>query len=160
MLNIKIICIGKLKEQYLKEAIKEYEKRLKIYCRFSIIELNEYKIKANPSDSEIEIALKEEGKEILSKISPSALVIPLCIEGKKLSSLEFSKYIEQSMTKGFSEINFIIGGSFGLCDSVKNRSDFKLSMSDMTFPHQLARVMLSEQIYRVFQILNGGKYHK
>ena len=160
MLNIKIICIGKVKEKFLKDAISEYEKRLKPYCKFSILELNECKTPLKPKLSDVNYTLEQEGKSILAKISPSAFVCSLCIEGKQFSSVELSQFIEGITVKGFSEINFIIGGSFGLSNEVKNRSNFLFSMSRLTFPHQLARVILTEQVYRSFQILNGGKYHK
>ena len=160
MLNIKIICIGKIKEKFLKEAIEEYQKRLKPYCKFSILELNEYKTSQNPSTSEIHHTLEEEGKSILSKTSSNAFTCALCIEGKQFSSIELSKFIESTAIKGYSEIDFIIGGSFGLSNEVKKQSNFLFSMSKLTFPHQLARVILAEQIYRSFQISSGGKYHK
>ena len=135
MLGVTIICEAKLKEKYLRDASDEYVKRLGAYCRLNIIELSPKKLPENPSDSEIANALNAEGKEILSKIPSGAKVFSMCIEGKQLSS-------------------------YGLSDEVKKRSDFRLSMSEMTFPHQLARIMLLEQIYRVFRINSGGKYHK
>ncbi len=160
MLTVNIICIGKLKESYLKEAIAEYSKRLSAFCKFSIIELSEYKLPDNPSESEISICLEKEGQSILSKIPKDSFVIPMCIEGKQFSSPELSKEIENISLSGKSSVSFIIGGSYGLSDEVKSQGKIKLSMSKMTFPHQLARVMLAEQIYRAFQISSNGKYHK
>ena len=160
MLNVKIFCIGSIKEKYFKDAILEYQKRLTDFCKFSILELPEYKISNNPSNSDINKALTEEGKRVLSKIKDKDEVVSLCIEGKELSSVGLSKYINDAALTGHSTVDFIIGGSFGLSDEVKNRSNLKLSMSQMTFTHQMSRVILCEQIYRAFNILNGGKYHK
>lgn len=160
MQNIKIICIGKLKEKYLVDAIKEYEKRLKIMCKFEIIELSEYKICDNPNQTEIDKCKNEEGKSILKKITERDFLIPMCIEGTNISSEDLSKKIEDISLKGFSKICFIIGGSHGISDEIKQKSNYKLSMSKMTFPHQLARVMLAEQIYRALSITQGTKYHK
>lgn len=160
MIEVNLIVIGKLKEKYLKEACAEYQKRLGAYCKINIIELNEYKISDKPSHKAIENGLQAEGKQILSLISPRSYTFSMCIEGRQLSSQEFSDKISEISLDGISVINFIIGSSFGLCDEVKGKSDFKLSMSKMTFPHQLARVMLLEQIYRAFSIINNTKYHK
>ena len=160
MLSVNIICVGNLKEKYLKDAITEYSTRLGAFCRFSVMELSEYKLPQNPSDSQIQKAIEEEGKKIMEKISRNSFVIPMCIEGKNLSSEELSEKLSAVSVQGFSTVDFIIGGSFGLSDEVKRRGDLRLSMSRMTFPHQLARVMLTEQIYRAFQISSGGKYHK
>lgn len=160
MLTIDIICIGKLKEQYLRGAADEYNKRLTAFCKVNIIELSEYALPDNPSKSEIEKGLKKEGEQILSKIKNDAFVYAMCIEGKQCSSVALSNEIDDIALSGKSNIAFIIGGSFGLSDDVKSRADKRLSMSEMTFPHQLARVMLLEQIYRAFQISTGGKYHK
>ncbi len=160
MQTVNIICIGKIKEKYLTDAIKEYSTRLTPFCKFSIIELDEYRLPDKPSEAQIKICLEEEGKRILSKIQKNSFVIPMCIEGKLLSSEELSSAIEDAGVSGKSTVDFIIGGSFGLSDEVKRRGDVKLSMGRMTFPHQLARVMLCEQIYRSFQIMTGGKYHK
>ena len=159
MIKINVIAVGKLKEKYLIDACGEYLKRLKAYARLEITEINEYKSKENPSASEIEIIKEKEGEMILSKISKSAFVIPMCIEGVQLSSEELSRKIESTMlTNG--EIVFIIGGSYGLSDKVKQRGNFKLSFGKITLPHQLMRVVLLEQIYRAFSIINNSKYHK
>lgn len=160
MLNINVICIGKIKEKYWTQAIDEYKKRLSAFCKFQIIELDEEKIKNNPSNSDIEKTINAEGKRIISKIPKNSYTVAMCIEGKIISSEEFSKKIDETALNGFSTINFIIGGSWGLSAEVKNASQFKLSMSKMTFPHQMARVVLCEQIYRAFEISTNGKYHK
>ncbi len=160
MLTVNIICIGKIKESYWREAIKEYSKRLTAFCKFNIIELDEEKVNSNPNDAQIKTILDAEGKRIISKLSKNSFVIPMCIEGKMLSSTELSEKISQVPLLGKSSIDFIIGGSWGLSDEVKSKADLKLSMSKMTFPHQMARVVLCEQIYRAFEISTNGKYHK
>lgn len=160
MMNINIICVGKLKEDYLRSACAEYQKRLGAFCKLKITELAPSRLPENPNESQISSALEEESKQILSKISPNEAVFAMCIEGKMLSSEKLSEEIENFALKGFGNLCFIIGGSHGLSDKVKARANFRLSMSPMTFPHQLARVMLLEQIYRAFMISSGGKYHK
>ncbi|MBR1592863.1 MAG: 23S rRNA (pseudouridine(1915)-N(3))-methyltransferase RlmH [Ruminococcus sp.] len=158
MLNINLIVIGRLKEDYLKNACAEYIKRLSRYCSLEIHELDEYRLSDNPSEKEIASALAKEAVQI--KKYAKGFIIPLCIEGRQLGSVEFSEKISSAAVSGFSSITFIIGSSFGLDNDIKNMGSFKLSMSKMTFPHQLARVMLLEQIYRAFQIAENGKYHK
>ncbi len=161
MLKINVICIGKIKEKYFTDAISEYAKRLTAFCRFNIIELAEERIKSNtPNAAQIDEVLSAEGKRILQKISPSDHVIALCIEGKLMSSEELAGVLDSAAVSGKSTVDFIIGGSYGLSADVKKRADLRLSMSRMTFPHQMARVILSEQIYRAFVISSGGKYHK
>lgn len=160
MMKISIVCVGSLKEKYLKDAINEYAKRLSGLCAFEVVEINEERLPDNPSQSQIDLALKKEGERIFSKIKSGTKIIAMCIEGKMLSSEQLSKKITDYATSGTSSICFIIGGSFGLSSEVKSAADFKLSMSPMTFPHQLARVMLCEQIYRAFMINQGSKYHK
>lgn len=160
MIGITIVCEGRLKEKYLRDACDEYIKRLSAYCKFNIVELQPHRISDNPSSTEIANALESEGREILSKIPNAAKVYAMCIEGRQFSSESLSKQIDESGMLGYSNITFIIGGSHGLSEGVKKRADVRLSMSEMTFPHQLARVMLLEQIYRCFQISSGGKYHK
>ncbi len=160
MKTVTLICVGKLKESYWREAVAEYQKRLSAFCRFEIIELPEYRLPENPSAAEIEKALDSEGTAILSKIPAGAAVVPLCIEGKPLSSPALSELFQKWAIEGKSKTVFIIGSSFGLSDRVKAAAAYRLSMSPMTFPHQLARVMLCEQIYRAMQIEMGGKYHK
>jgi len=159
MLNINVICIGKLKESFLRDASAEYQKRLSAFCRLEITELSPFKLTENPSQAQIEAALVQEGSLITAKIPANAKVYALCIEGKQFSSEELSAKIVTETNHGVSNIAFIIGGSHGLSDDVKNRADL-LSMSKMTFPHQLARIMLLEQLYRAFMISSGGKYHK
>jgi 23S rRNA (pseudouridine1915-N3)-methyltransferase len=160
MLGVTVICEGRLKEKYLRDACDEYVKRLSAYCRLNIIELSPHRLSDNPSEAEISKALNSEGKEIIAKIPNTSKIYAMCIEGKQLPSQELAKQISDCSLQGYDSITFIIGGSFGLSDEVKKRADFKLSMSEMTFPHQLARVMLLEQVYRGFQIISGGKYHK
>lgn len=160
MLGVTLICEAKLKEKYLRDASDEYVKRLGGYCKLNIIELSPKKLSDNPSEAEILNALNTEGKEIISKIPNGAKVFSMCIEGKQMSSQKLAAEFENCAVQGFGNIVFIIGSSYGLSDDVKKRSDIRLSMSEMTFPHQLARIMLLEQIYRAFRINNGGKYHK
>lgn len=160
MLNITIIAIGKLKEQYLRDASAEYQKRLSASCKLNIIELTPEKLSDNPSAKEIENALNNEAKKIIEKIPKGAKVYSMCIEGKQRTSEELSREIDNLALEGASNIVFIIGGSFGLSDEVKRLSAYRLSMSKMTFPHQIARIMLLEQIYRAMQISIGTKYHK
>lgn len=158
MLNVKVITVGKLKEKYLRDACEEYLKRLKRFGNVTVIELDECRLSDNPSEKEIENALCSEADAILK--NAAGYIIPMCIEGKQLSSLKLAEKLADIPVHGQSTVSFIIGSSFGLSDKVKQKADFKLSMSEMTFPHQLARVMLLEQIYRAFQINSGGKYHK
>ncbi len=159
MLNVNIICVGSLKEKFFTDAVNEYKKRLSRYCKLSIVELQEEKLSDQQTQAQIDKTLEKEGERILSKISKSDYVVAMCIEGKELSSTELSKKLSDiSMTTG--TVDFVIGGSWGLADTVKQRADFKLSVSKMTFPHQLFRVMLCEQIYRAFTISANAKYHK
>ncbi len=161
MFTVNLIAVGKLKESYLREAFAEYSKRLNAFCKFSITELSEYRLSENPSQKEIEQGLSAEGKAIASLLqSFGGYSYALCIEGKQLSSEELSAGMNTIALNGTSTLNFIIGSSYGLSSDIKNICDFKLSMSKMTFPHQLARIMLSEQIYRAFQISANSKYHK
>ena len=160
MLGVTIIALGKLKEKYLRDACDEYIKRLGTLCKLKIHELDPVKLGDNASETEIQKALEKEGKDIMAKIPQGAKVIAMCIEGKQMPSEKLSKFFETTAVSGCGEIVFIIGSSFGLDESVKKRADLRLSMSEMTFPHQLARVMLLEQIYRAFMISNSSKYHK
>lgn len=159
MLNVNIICVGRLKESYLRGAIEEYSKRMRPLCKLNIIELPEERVGENPSPAEIKKAVDAESDRILQKLSKSDYVVAMCIEGKNISSEELSEKIEQ-IGQIAGTVDFIIGGSWGLSDALKARADFMLSMGKMTFPHQLFRVMLLEQIYRAFQISRGTKYHK
>lgn len=161
MLKINIICIGKIKEKYFAEAIAEYSKRLKAFCKLSVIELAEEKIRDNnPNRAQIDEVLREEGRRILSKIQNSDYVAAMCIEGKQLSSVQLSEKLDSIALSGKSTVDFVIGGSYGLSGEVKSRADFKLSMSKMTFTHTMARMILCEQVYRAFEISSNGKYHK
>ncbi|MCC8073740.1 MAG: 23S rRNA (pseudouridine(1915)-N(3))-methyltransferase RlmH [Clostridiales bacterium] len=159
MMSITVIAVGKLKESYLRDGCKEYIKRLGAFAKVNIVEISEERASDNPSDSEIERLIEKEGERILQKIPKGATVIPLCIEGRQYSSEEFADLTEKISLKS-SSICFIIGGSFGLSDRVKVLGDYKLSFGKMTLPHQLARMVLLEQIYRAFSILNHSKYHK
>lgn len=158
-MKISIVCIGKIKEKFYKDAIKEYEKRLSAYSKLNIIEINDEKVKAE-NDSEIKIAMEKEGRNILSKIKDGQFVVTLEILGKNLSSEELASKMNSLALQGNSDVVFIIGGSYGLSDEVKRRSDLALSFSKMTFPHQLMRVVLVEQIYRAFKIIKKEPYHK
>lgn len=161
MLNVNLITVGKLKESYLREACAEYSKRLQAFCKLNIVELNESRLSDNPSEKEIKTALSAEGKAMMSLLTGNNCYnITMCIEGKQLSSTELAEKTEKISVDGKSTLNIVIGSSFGIADEIKAMSDFKLSMSKMTFPHQLARVMVLEQLYRAFQINGGGKYHK
>lgn len=160
MLNVTLLCVGKLKEVYWRDACAEYEKRLGAFCRFKLVEVAEERLPENPSAAQISATIEAEGKRLLDQMPKDCAVIPLCIEGKELDSLSLSARIQKLAVEGTSHIAFVIGGSWGLSDAVKNRAVLRLSMSPMTFPHQLARVMVLEQVYRAFQIASGGKYHK
>jgi 23S rRNA (pseudouridine1915-N3)-methyltransferase len=158
--NISIVAIGKLKEKYLKQGIDEYIKRLSAYAKVDIIELPDEKAPENLSDQDMKIVKDKEGERILSKISPDAHVIALAIEGKMKSSEELADNMDRLATYGKSKATFVIGGSLGLSDAVLKRADEKLSFSRMTFPHQLMRLILLEQVYRAFRINRGEPYHK
>lgn len=159
-MNITIIALGKLKEKYLRDAVDEYTKRISAYAKPDIIELNPVKLSDSPSQTEIDNALNKEAEEIKKKIPNGSYVFSLCVEGKEKSSEQLAQTLKDITLNGKSSIVFIIGSSFGLSPEIKKLSDCRLSFSPMTFPHQLMRVMLLEQIYRAFQINNNGKYHK
>ncbi|MFZ8006706.1 23S rRNA (pseudouridine(1915)-N(3))-methyltransferase RlmH [Bacillus licheniformis] len=159
-MNISIVAIGKLKEKYLKQGIDEYIKRLSAYAKVDIIELPDEKAPENLSDQDMKIVKDKEGERILSKISPDAHVIALAIEGKMKSSEELADNMDRLATYGKSKATFVIGGSLGLSDAVLKRADEKLSFSRMTFPHQLMRLILLEQVYRAFRINRREPYHK
>ncbi len=160
MQNITIVSVGKIKENYFTSAISEYAKRLQRYCKLNLFEVKDEPTPDAPSDREKNLVLEKEGQRILEKIPENAYVIALCIEGKTYSSEALAAYIDELAIAGNSHLVFLIGGSMGLSETVKKRANFKLSFSPMTFPHQLMRVILLEQIYRAFQINQGGKYHK
>ena len=160
MLNIKLICVGRLREMFYIDAFDEYARRLSAYCKFECVELNEVKLGDKPSDKEIENALVRESADIEKAIPKDAYVIAMCVGAKQLKSEELAQKINSLAISGRGKICFIIGGSFGMAESVKKRADMRLGMSAMTFPHHLARVMLTEQIYRSFKIIEGSRYHK
>lgn len=159
MLNVTLITVGSLKESYLREATAEYEKRLGGFCRFRQVELKEEKLSESPSEGEIRNALEREATRILAQIPTRAYCVAMCVEGKQLSSEELADAIGQiEMQSG--EVAFVIGSSFGLSHAVKERANLRLSVSRLTFPHQLMRVLLLETIYRSFNIRKGTRYHK
>jgi len=159
-MNITLICVGKIKEKFYTDAINEYSKRLSKYCKLNIIQVNDEQTKENISETQINLIKDKEGERILNKIPGDSYVITLEIKGNAITSEELSKKIDDICLRGNSHITFIIGGSLGLSDSVCKRADYKLSFSKMTFPHQLMRVILLEQIYRAFRISNNEPYHK
>ncbi|ANQ65545.1 23S rRNA (pseudouridine(1915)-N(3))-methyltransferase RlmH [Staphylococcus equorum] len=159
-MKITILSVGKLKEKYWKQAIAEYEKRLGAYSKIEIIEVPDEKAPENMSDKEIEQVKEKEGQRLLAKVKPQATVITLEIKGNMLTSEGLAKEIESRMTRGQSDFTFIIGGSNGLHKEVLDRSNYALSFSKMTFPHQMMRVILIEQVYRAFKIMRGEAYHK
>lgn len=160
MLNIRLICVGKLKERFYAEAVAEYEKRLNAFCRLELIELPEERLGERPSAAEIEAALEKEAQQIEKKLLRDGKLICLCVEGEQLDSESFAGLLVRAENSGKPRISFVIGGSFGLASGLKAKADYRMSMSKMTFPHHLARVMLAEQIYRGFQIKEGTRYHK
>ena len=184
LLGIRIICVGKLKERFYTDAAKEYIKRLSGYCKLEIIEIPEYRLptgsaegtqstihnsqftienmnaNANIPNTQVAIALNKERVAIEAKIPDGAVCIALCVEGREMDSPGLSGFLSDCAIHGASRLCFIIGGSFGLHENIKNMANIRLSMSKMTFPHSLARIMLLEQLYRAFNITEGGKYHK
>lgn len=159
MLNVKLITLGTLKEAYLRDAAAEYEKRLGAFCRFELVQLKEERLSDDPSESEIKNALAKESEKILALIPARAYVVAMCVEGKQLTSPELAEKLEEISART-SDVCFIIGSSFGLSDTVKQRADLRLSVSKLTFPHQLMRVILLETVYRAFNIQKGTRYHK
>lgn len=159
-MKITVICVGKIKEKFYTDAVLEYSKRLSRYCKLEIVELADEKTKENSSVHENDVVKAKEGERILSAIKDDMYVIALAIEGKMLDSVELSEKMEQLGIGGSSHVAFVIGGSLGLDKRVLDRADFKLSFSKMTFPHQLMRVILLEQIYRGYRIMKGEPYHK
>lgn len=159
-MNITIVCVGKIKEAFYREAVSEYAKRLSRYCKFQVIEVTDEKTPEHTTEHEEELIRQKEAERILRRIKDDAYVIALAIQGRKLDSVAFSKQLDTLGVQGNSNLIFVIGGSLGLHTSVLKRADDQISFSDMTFPHQLMRVILSEQIYRGFRIMNGEPYHK
>lgn len=159
-MNITILCVGQIKEKYFRDAIAEYQKRLSRYCKLQMIEVADEKTKENASEAENDLIRKKEGERLLKHIKDSDYCITLEIDGKMLTSEGFSKEIDRLGLAGKSSLVFVIGGSIGLDTAVLKRSDYALSFSKMTFPHQLMRVILLEQIYRSYRIMRGEPYHK
>ncbi|MBQ9977046.1 MAG: 23S rRNA (pseudouridine(1915)-N(3))-methyltransferase RlmH [Clostridia bacterium] len=159
-MKIKIIALGKLKEGYLRQASEEYLKRLSAFAKVEIAELEPVRLSDNPQNAEIEKALDTEATQILKRLDPNDYVVAMCIEGSQMSSEELSEKLSSLINLGSGSFVFIIGSSFGLSKEVKKRADLKISFSKMTFPHQLFRIMLLEQIYRAFKIKQGSNYHK
>ncbi|GKH51380.1 MAG: 23S rRNA (pseudouridine(1915)-N(3))-methyltransferase RlmH [Oscillospiraceae bacterium] len=159
MRNIQIVAVGRLKEHYLTDGCAEYCKRLSAFGKVRITELEEARLPEQPSEAQIRAALEAEGERIIEKAAGSCL-IALCVEGKLLSSEELARTLDQLEVRGTSAFTFVIGSSFGLCDAVKKAAALRLSFSRMTFPHQLMRLMLCEQLYRACSISAGGRYHK
>ena len=160
MQKITVLCVGKLKEKFYADACAEYQKRLTRHCRLELLELPEQRLPENPSPAELEAALAKEADAVMEKLPRGGAVIALCVEGKTLSSEQLSDTLARYAARSVSQATFLIGGSFGLHERVKQNADLRLSMSPMTFPHHLARVMLLEQIYRAYQIQDGTRYHK
>lgn len=158
-MKITIACVGKIKEKYFTDAIKEYSKRLSKYVDLVITEVPDEKAPENMSNAQM-VKVKEIEGERLLKVVKDSFVVALAIDGKKLASEGFSEFVSDKMVRGVSHITFVIGGSLGLSDEVLKRADYKLSFSDMTFPHQLMRVVLLEQIYRAYRIMKNEPYHK
>lgn len=159
-MNITLITVGKIKEKFLKDAVEEYTKRLSRYCKIKIVELQDEKTPDNASEKDALSIKEKEGDLILKNIKDNMFVIALDLKGENLSSEQFARYIDDLGVQGESHIAFIIGGSLGLSQNVLNRANYKLCFSKMTFPHQLFRVMLLEQIYRGYRIIKGEPYHK
>ncbi len=160
MLGVKLICVGRMREKFYIEAFEEYRKRLGGYCRLECVELAEQRLPDAPSQNEIAAALEKEAAEIEKAIPADACVIALCVEGREMSSEELAALVRERENSGRPRLCFVVGGSYGMSERIKARADRRLSMSKMTFPHHLARVMLVEQIYRAFKINEGSRYHK
>ena len=160
MQRVTVLCVGKLKEKFYIDAAAEYVKRLQRHCKLELIELPEQRLPDDPSPAEIQKALRAEGDAIREKLPKGGAVIALCIEGKPCSSQELSRRMADFGVQGKTQLTFLIGGSVGLDEDLKRRADWRLSMSPMTFPHHMARIMLLEQIYRAYQINSGSRYHK
>ena len=159
MVNVKIVAVGKIKESFHREEINELSKRLSRYCKLSIVEVEEYKLK-DDSEKMIELTLQKEGESLLKQIKSDEYVFLLDLHGKEISSEEFAKKMNDLPSSNYSTINFVIGGSLGVSDALRNRSNFKLKLSPMTFTHQMTRIIILEQIYRAFKINNNEVYHK
>ncbi|MCW6675044.1 23S rRNA (pseudouridine(1915)-N(3))-methyltransferase RlmH [Aerococcaceae bacterium NML171108] len=159
-MNIEIICVGKLKEKYLKQGIEEYLKRLSSYATVNVIEVTDEPTKEEMSETEINQVLDKEADKILARLAPDRQVIVMAIEGKLVTSEELAMQLDQYATYGQSKVSFIIGGSLGLADRLKQRANWRISFGRITLPHQLIRLVLTEQIYRAFRIIHNHAYHK
>ncbi len=159
-MQVNIIYVGNIKDKFLADAVAEYEKRLSAYCKVQNTELKESRVPENASDAEISAAIEEEGKRILAALPKKSYKIALAVEGKELSSPDFARQIAKAKDVSGGQITFVIGGAFGMSEEVKAACNFRLSVSKMTFTHRMMRFILLEQVYRAFNILNGGKYHK
>ena len=159
-IHVQLLCVGKMKERFYIDAAAEYVKRLGAYCRLQVVELPEERLPANPSRAQIDAALEKEGADIRARLAPSAALVALCVEGEEKSSEALSRLLAGWSAAGTGSLAFVIGGSYGLHSDIKALARLRLSMSPMTFPHHLARVMLLEQLYRAFKIDEGSSYHK
>ena len=160
MLSIYLVCVGRLKERFYQDACAEYLKRLSPYCKLTLLELPEERLPQSPSQGQIDAALEKEGQAIRSKLPPNTSLVCLCVEGRLRSSEELASLVQTWEHNSAKHLAFVIGGSFGLAESLKAEAWVRLSMSPMTFPHHLARVMVLEQLYRAFKINEGAHYHK
>ena len=160
MQKVSILCVGKLKEKFYRDAVEEYSKRLQRFCKLEITELPETRLPEDPSPAQVRQALATEAALIRERLPRGGAVIALCVEGKPCSSEELSRRMADFGVAGRTQLTFLIGGSFGLDETLKREADWRLSMSPMTFPHHMARVMLLEQVYRAYQIAVGTRYHK
>ncbi|MCU6703278.1 Ribosomal RNA large subunit methyltransferase H [uncultured Clostridium sp.] len=160
MLSIYLVCVGRLKERFYQDACAEYLKRLSPYCKLTLLELPEERLPQTPSQGQIDAALEKEGQAIRSKLPPNTSLVCLCVEGRLRSSEELASLVQTWEHNSAKHLAFVIGGSFGLAESLKAEAWVRLSMSPMTFPHHLARVMVLEQLYRAFKINEGSNYHK
>ena len=160
MQNVTVLCVGRLKEKFYLDACAEYQKRLTRCCKLSLVEISEERLGENPSAAQIEAALSREAAAIEERLPRGGMLAALCVEGTPLSSEQLAGTLARCALSGVPQVTFLIGGSFGLSERIKRAADLRLSMSPMTFPHHLARVMLLEQLYRAYQIQNGTKYHK
>ena len=160
MLNVKLICVGRMREKFYIDAFAEYRKRLQTFCRLELAEIPEQRLGERPAQKEIDAALEREGQEILKAVPADAYLVALCVEGKQMPSEGMAALIAARESSGKPRLCFVIGSSEGLSEELKERADLRMSMSEMTFPHHLARIMLLEQLYRARKILAGERYHK
>lgn len=159
-MKIRIIAVGKIKEDYLKQGINDYLTKISKYAKTEIIEVNDSKVKDNPKEADIQKVINEEGERVLSKIKDNEIVVNLDLNKQEFDSVQFSKFLNDKIVEGGASLTFVIGGSYGLSNVLKQRANYSLSLSKMTFLHQMTRLILLEQIYRAFKILNNEIYHK